>query len=172
MDVSSASLSSVQNLTVLLKDNPGILGKTEQARPKRDTVTLGAGQITASESINVVLERALSKLQSVVSDARAELGLSEDAEIDTSPEATATRIADFALNFFESFRANHEELGDEEAKQAFVDLILPAIEEGISEARGILEALSALDPDTDASIDTIYDAVLNRIDEFLGNTGE
>ena len=105
----------------------------------------------------------------VVGDARAELGIPEGAAIDTSAEATAGRIADFALGAFEAFKRNHGDLGEDEAREEFVAFIGAAINQGISEARGILEALSALNPEVGTKIDTISGFIQQRLDDFLAN---
>lgn len=136
----------------------------------KDIFDIGSGSpLTMGQSNSVVLERAMEKLRSVVSDARAELGIPEGAVIDTSAEATATRIADFALGAFESFRGNHEEMGDEEVREAFVEMIGGAINQGIQEARDILTALSSLSPEVNSNIDSIADLVQGRLDTFLAN---
>lgn len=134
-----------------------------------DVLQLGASSISLFESSNIVLERAFEQLRAVVSDARAELGIPEDTTLDLSPEATAGRIADFALGFFGNFLDNHPELDGDGARAAFVDLIGPAIEQGISEARGILGALSALSGETTGLIDSISSIVQERLDAFLAN---
>jgi len=132
-----------------------------------DQLAIGKnGPITARQTIEIVTERAMAKLQSVVGEARAALGLPEGEAIDLSAEATANRIVDFALNFFDNFRANNKEMGDD-ARQAFIDLIGPAIKQGIDEARGILSALQALTPGADNKIDAISALIQERLDAFL-----
>lgn len=132
-----------------------------------DTAIFGSTSITYEESITIVLDRSYARLQDVVGDARAALGLSTDQAIDTSPEATANRIADFALNFFAQYVENHPELADADAKQAFVDFIGQAIAQGIEEARGILDSLNALNPQINSSIDSISEVIQQRLDAFL-----
>lgn len=132
-----------------------------------DSVSFGANPLSTGESLGVVLERALAKLQEVLENARAELGLTPNDPLDTSAEATANRIADFALGFFEQFVENHPELGDDEARQAFVDLIGGAVQQGVDEALGILEALSSLTPEVGSKVDSIVDLVQQRFDAFL-----
>ena len=134
-----------------------------------DVLQLGSSPLSNGDSMRVVLERAMEKLRAVVGDARAELGIPEGAALDTSAEATAGRIADFALGAFEAFKRNHGDLGEDEARQEFVAFIGAAINQGISEARGILEALSALNPEVGSKIDTISAFIQQRLDDFLAN---
>ena len=139
----------------------------QQASLRADSVLFGATGISREQSFSIVLERSYESLRSVIAGAREELGIPEGQVLDTSAEATANRIADFALNFFENYAENHPELEGQDAKQAFVDFIGAAIETGIQEARDILGSLSALSPEIDSSIDSIGDIVRQRLDAFL-----
>ncbi|GMV95090.1 MAG: hypothetical protein AMXMBFR82_48680 [Candidatus Hydrogenedentota bacterium] len=134
----------------------------------RDSLDLGqSGPLSTEDAINIVTERSLNKLLSVVNEARAELGIPEGSVLDISPEATAGRIADFALGFFDVYREQHSELGENEARQQFAEFIGGAIGQGIEEARGILGALQALNPDVDNKIETIADLIQQRLDAFV-----
>ena len=146
---------------------PRIIPRSLHTAPV-DQVQLGRnGSVSAEDAQMVVYERAIEKLKAVVAEAREYLGLPEDAVIDTSNEATAGRIADFALGAFEAWRANHEELGDEEARSQFADFIGSAIEQGIQEASDILSALQALTPEVESNIDVIRDLVGQRLEDFV-----
>lgn len=126
-------------------------------------------EVSAEQAMNMVYERSLAKLQSVVAEARAELGIPDDAVLDTSPEATAARIVDFALGLFDRWLANHPEYGEDEGRRAFSDFIGNAIGQGIEEARGILTALNALTPEVGGNVDTIASLVQQRLDDFAAN---
>ncbi len=119
--------------------------------------------------MNMVLERTFEKLRAVVSEARRELGIPEGAVLDTSPEATANRIADFALGAFDRWYEDHAELGEDDARQQFTAFIGGAISQGIEEARGILTALNALTPEVNADIDTTYGIIQERLNDFAMN---
>jgi len=135
-----------------------------------DILDIGKGQPpTGDQSMQIVLERAMDKLRSVVTDARAALGIPEGTEIDTSPEATANRIADFALGAFDNWLKNHAGLADEDARKQFAGFIGGAIQQGISEARGILGALNALNPDVNTNIDWTWDVIQTRLNDFVAN---
>jgi hypothetical protein len=134
----------------------------------RDKLDLGqSGPLSTKDAINLVTERSINKLLSVVNEARAELGIPEGTAFDISPEATAGRIADFALGFFDAYRERYADLEDDEARQQFANFIGKAIGQGIDEARGILGALQALNPDVDNKIETIADLIQQRLDKFV-----
>lgn len=141
----------------------------QQASVTGDSVLFGATGVSREQAFSIVLERSYERLRGVVGIAREELGIPEGQVLDTSPEATGNRIADFALNFFGNFAENRPELEGQEVKQAFVDFIGAAIDQGIEEARDILGALSALNPEIDSAIDVIGDLIRQRLDAFLAD---
>jgi len=136
----------------------------------KDILQLGAsGRLDAEESLRIVNERALDKLRQVVAQARAELGIPEDAVVDTSPDATGDRIADFALGWFSQWAKNNNVADDEAGRSRFVEFIGNAVKKGVEEARGILKALNALNPEVDKSIDAIVERVQARFNDFIKN---
>jgi len=166
---STASINSYQSPTF---SQLRAFGPPNEAAPDRSTapasiLEFSSGKVNSKQSINMVLERAYDKLRGVVGDARAALGIPEGAVLDTSNEATANRIADFALGAFDKYRKNHAELSDDEAKAQFVEFIGAAIEEGVNQARDILSALSSLTPEVDKNINSILDIIRQRLDAFL-----
>lgn len=138
-----------------------------------DTLSLGtSGQVSEQDAVSVVYERALNRLKNVVADAREALGIPEGAELDTSAEATATRIADFALGAFDKWVGNHTDLADDDARQQFANFIGGAIKQGVEEARSILGSLQALSPTIEDKITSIHDIVSQRLDDFVNGTAE
>ncbi len=168
-------LTSITALNNDLPEAAGLLAKPKSAAQgskasAKDVVEFGKGKaVSNNDAMNMVVERALDKLRSVVSDARKELGLPEDAEIDTSPDATADRIVGFALGFWDKYAKQHGLEDTEEGRQAFADFIGGAINKGIGEARGILTALSALSPEIDDNINKTSDIIQNRLKDFVSN---
>ncbi len=141
--------------------------------PRQDAVEFGKGKpLSSQESMNLVYERAMAKLQSVVEDARAQLGIAPDAVFDTSNEATATRIADFALGAFSSWQKNNAGLEEGEARKQFAKFIGDAISTGIGEAKGILGALQALTPDVENNISSIEELINQRLNDFVTGSGQ
>ncbi|HIJ66207.1 MAG TPA: DUF5610 domain-containing protein [Candidatus Hydrogenedentes bacterium] len=135
-----------------------------------DTVEFGLNEpVTDVQAMNILVERAMQKLYAVVEEARAELGIPEGAALDTSPEATAERIVEFALGAFHGWWDNHEELGEDEARKQFAGFIGGAIEQGIEEARTILNALNALTPEVDDNINRTADIIQDRLSDFVQN---
>lgn len=173
MGIQAISVSAYQsNSFTLLKRT----ATAPQDAPKegqtaiRDILDIGKGDpIGTIQSMNIVVERAMDKLRAVVSDARNALGIPEDAQIDTSPEATASRIADFALGAFDKWLKQHPGLADDDARQQFASFIGGAIQQGISEARGILNGLNALNPEVDGSINKTWDVIQGRLNDFVAN---
>lgn len=167
----AAAISSVQtNVFAQYQSSQTTFQERQESATSlvRDRLHLGqSGPLSTKDAINIVTERSINKLLAVVNEARAELGIPEGTALDISAEATAGRIADFALGFFESYRERYEGLNDDEARQEFASFIGNAIGQGIEEARGILGALQALNPDVDNKIETIADLIRQRLDDFV-----
>ena len=167
METSITALGqSAAGASSLLKSSP-LIPRDMQTKKTGDRVDLGQRALSSAQAMNIVMERALDKLRGVVGDARAQLGLPEDAVLDTSPEATANRIADFALGAFGVWQKNHGDLVEEDAREQFASFIGGAIQQGIQEARGILSALNALNGEVDTNINTTWDIIQQRLSEFV-----
>jgi hypothetical protein len=131
-------------------------------------VQFGQGQpLKTDEAMNVVLDRAMEKLRSVVDQARKDLGLPEGTALDTSPDGTADRIVTFALGAFEKYAKNHGLENDEAGRSQFASFIGDAINQGITEARGILTALNSLSGEVDGNITKTWDIIQQRLDDFV-----
>ena len=150
----------------LTAPNSSVLGsRTSQVSDRLD---LSAGaNVPATDTLALVRDKAYEKLRSVVDDARKALGIPEGAVLDTSPEATADRIVNFALGFFSKYSENHGLANDEAGRQQFAEFIGGAIGQGIQEARDILTGLQVLNGDTGNLIDTTASIIQQRLDDFV-----
>lgn len=167
MNSSIGSVNVQQNVQLPPAPERSTTSTRSQAITARDSVSFGETKISDEQSNAILLERAYEKLRGVVETARTDLGYAPGEEIDISAEATAGRIVDFGLGAFETFQKNNPELEGKEARTAFAELIGGAIEQGISEARGILESLAALSEETDSKINSIADIISQRLQEFV-----
>lgn len=167
----------VQNVNAAALDLP-VSGKLIQPKTtlpqsfsiesRTDSVSFSA-KVSTGDAQNIVVDRAFEQLRAVVEEARAELGIPEGETLDLSPEATGDRIADFALNFFTQYAENNGLADDEEGRAQFADFIGGAINQGIEEARGILTALNALNPDVTQGIESTASHIQGRLDDFVTN---
>ena len=136
----------------------------------QDSVEFGKdSRVSVGQAQGIVLDRAYEQLRALVDEARTELGIPEGGVYDTSPEATANRIADFALGFFSKYAGNNQLEDDEAGRAQFASFIGKAIETGINEARDILGALQALSPEIGGSIDKTASIIQQRLDDFVAN---
>jgi hypothetical protein len=153
-----------------LLQTPRLLPRDLRIEIQHDRVEFGGGAPLSKNNIqDIILERSMEKLRAVVSDARAQLNLPEDAVIDTSPQATANRIADFALGFFGQYAENNGLEDNEEGRAQFAQFIGDAIHTGIEEARDILGALKALNPEVSDGIEATAQVIQTRLDDFITN---
>ena len=144
--------------------------QSQRVAAPRDRVEFGNnGSMSAEQSQQIVLDRAMEQLRAVVDEARMELGVPEGVILDTSPEATANRIADFALGFFSQYAQNNGLADDEAGRAQFSEFIGGAIGRGIEEAREILTALNALNPEINTGIEDTAGFIQQRFDTFILN---
>ena len=165
---------NTQNTTysqkVGLGKHPPIIPFELQSEQKTDTVSFGSsGSITSKQANGMVYERAMQQLRMVVNNAKAELGITDDSNYDTSTDATANRIADFALGAYSKWAKNNGVADDEAGRKQFSDFIGKAIYKGIDEAKGILSSLSALNGEVTSNIDKITDTINKRLEDFVKN---
>ena len=112
---------------------------------------------TAIEEINKQLEPILGKnaAQSAY-----------ESNLDVSPEATADRIIQGSTAFYQAFKEQNSELGEEESLNEFLNVIKTGIEKGFAEAKEILDSLSVLEGDIENDIDLTFDFVQQGLIAF------
>ncbi len=181
MDISISAISlryqyeayAIQTFDRTAADGQNAAKPTSMLNMPQDIVDFGKSRaFSAQDAIRIVNERMMEKLRGVVEGAQQALGMNGMAMIDTSAEATAGRIADFALGFFEAWRKNHADLGDDDARKQFASFIGAAIKQGIDEASGILTALNALTPQNTSLIQNIASIVQQRLDDFVSGNAD
>jgi hypothetical protein len=167
----SISASASTSSSVQLFQQAKLLPKSMEVNLPQDILQIGKGDsLSADKSMQVVYERAMQKLQSVVSDAKSALGISDDEELDTTPEATANRIADFALSGYDQWSKKHTNLSDDESRKQYSDYIGGAIQEGISQARDFLKSLNSLTGDVDSNINSTWETIQKRLNDFVSDS--
>jgi hypothetical protein len=86
--------------------------------------------------------------------------------VDLSPEATASRIVEFATSFYAAFQTNHADQESLPRLDDFTQLIRGAVDEGFAQSRDLLEGLGEISEETAADIDRTYGLVMGGIDDF------
>ena len=114
-------------------------------------------QDSLEERLNAMLESA--GVESTVADLLA-------SDADFSPQATAGRIVDFAVGFYEAYQQNHEGEEGKAQLEGFVQLIKGAIEEGFAGAQELLGRLGDISGEIQTNIDETFDLTMKGIDDF------
>lgn len=120
------------------------------------------------QPMSLVLKSALQGINEALQDIQPEASLKDSYEsgIDFSPEAVAERIVSFSTNFFSAYQEQHPELSEQEARDSFTELMIGGVEQGVGEAKEILEALSVLEGDVADNIDKTMELILERFESF------
>ncbi|NRD72588.1 DUF5610 domain-containing protein [Shewanella sp. VB17] len=79
-----------------------------------------------------------------------------DNGVDTSAEATADRIINFATNFFSLYQEQNSNTSFDEQLNSFMDIIGGAIDQGFDEAKEILTNLEVLKGDIASGVEQTY----------------
>ena len=126
----------------------------------RSVTDAQGGTTTIQSSMKLRLEAIYANLSSAKSEAASAVvpGLNEMVDY-FSPENTAARIVNFALSRFPGE-------GTQEDRQKYADYIMPAIQKGYSEARGLLSAFSLPD-EVWEQIDETGRLITKMMDEFV-----
>ncbi|QSX29426.1 DUF5610 domain-containing protein [Shewanella cyperi] len=127
-------------------------------------VNLSAG----NEPMALLYRAAIEAINEELAPTLGENALQKVAEegIDTSPEATAGRIVDFATQFFSVYQEQNSSMAFDDQLSNFMDIIGGAIDQGFKEARDILSGLKVLEGDIAAGVDMTYDLVQQGLQAF------
>lgn len=88
-----------------------------------------------------------------------------DDTLDVSPEATATRIVEFATGFLDSFEQQRPEQAPSQRLDDFSGLIRNAVAEGFAQAQDFLRAFQPSE-EVQADIDRTFRLVMEGIERF------
>ncbi len=86
---------------------------------------------------------------------------------DNSPEGTAGRIVSFITNMFQLFKQNNPDKADSSNIDDYMNQIFKGVDQGFSEARGILDSLGALNGDIASNIDKTYSLIQKSLKDFI-----
>jgi len=124
------------------------------------------------QPLSLLLKTALQGINEALKETGADNRVESSAEdsyqsgLDFSPEATAERILAFSTQFLGAYQEQHPEMAAEESLTAFVDIISGGIEQGFTEAKGILADLKVLAGDISHNIDKTYQLVQTGLASF------
>ncbi|MGV2873984.1 DUF5610 domain-containing protein [Colwellia sp. E150_009] len=123
----------------------------------------------ADQPLSLVLKTALQGINEALNEMGVENTVEEAYEsgVDFSPEAVAERIVSFSTQFLSSYREQHPEMDEEEALNAFVNIIGGGIEQGFDEAKEVLTSLNVLEGDISDTIDKTYALVQEGLQSFV-----
>ena len=134
-----------------------------------DSVQIGLSANLTVDDANKILK---DRLAETINDAFKKAGVNVDIRevqkqnLDTSPEATAKRIVDFATGFIGAYAKNHANQDDKGRLEGFMSLIGGAIDKGFSDARDILKGIADISGPVSDNIDKTYDLTQKGLDDF------
>lgn len=144
-----------------------ILSTDPAAPDAADTLSVNR-RIDAAYSQRVLTDSVEDKLNTAFKkaglDIRAEDLLEEG--MDTTPEATAARITEFAVSFYDAYKANNQSAKDTVQLDGFVELIKGAVEEGFADSKEILSGIGRVPEQVTRDIDKTLELAMAGIEAF------
>jgi len=116
----------------------------KKAPGKTDGPKVSLTSLDSFKSLRLVADKAMQKILEMTRLAAQELGY-DPGTMDTSPEATSSRIANFAIGLFGLYRKQNPDMDDETALNEYQKLINGAVNNGYQEALAVLSALGVED---------------------------
>ena len=134
-----------------------------------DRVEISLAANLTVEAVNGILnDSVVEHINKAIQEAGIDLKV-EEAEasgIDTSPEVTARRIADYSAGFLDRFAAGHGGMASEATIEGFMSLIRDAIEVGFRQARDVLAGVTKVSDTIDQNISRTLELTHQYLDEF------
>lgn len=141
---------------------------TDPAAPN-EAVSLSVNRrIDAAYTRRVLTDSVEDKLNTALEkaglDIRAEDLLKEG--LDLTPEATAARITEFAVSFYDAYKENNQGVEATRQLDGFVELVKGAVEEGFADAKEILSGIGRIPAQVEADMDRTLELTMAGMDRF------
>ena len=134
-----------------------------------DRVEISLAANLTVEAVNGILnDSVVEHINKAIQEAGIDQKVEETeaSDVDTSPEATARRIADYSAGFLDRFAAGHGGMASEATIEGFMSLIRDAIEVGFRQARGVLAGVTKVSDTIDQNISRTLELTHQYLDEF------
>lgn len=122
-----------------------------------------------NQPMALLLNTVIDKINTLLAPESGENAIQKaaDANLDVSPEATASRIVGLSTSFYGAFKEQNSENEGSAVFDKFMATISEGIEQGFKEARDILEGMDVLKGDITSDIDTTYDLIQEKLAAFV-----
>jgi hypothetical protein len=156
------------------KDIIDTVSFSNKTQKKRGEVTASVDRVNLStkmsvDDINRLLESEVGKkVKQLFED--ADINPAAVADTDWSPEAVADRIFRGSTGLFEIWRGQHSEMSEKELVDSFEKVLRKSVDQGASEAVGLISARNF--DDEDALIQTAEDTIAlvhQKFDDYFAD---
>jgi hypothetical protein len=160
---------------VLLSLSASATGVQISGDEQSQTLSMNSVQLNLSASVTIedankiLKDRLAEKINAAFEQAGVDIDIREieQQNLDTSPEATARRIVDFATGFLGAYAKNHADEDEKGQLEGFMSLIGDAIDQGFSDARDILQGIADISGSISDNIDKTYELTQKGLDDFF-----
>jgi len=123
----------------------------------------------AAPGIFAFEQSAISHLKEIVNQAYEKLGVTNPASLDTSPEATASRIADFAIGMYSIYKRQNPDMEEGKRLEKYEKMIHKAIDKGFNEGVKILKGLNLFNGKVEKDANETMAIIQNKLNDFFTN---
>jgi hypothetical protein len=162
-------IMSVQAITGVSTQTQQLLQKTKARSDQAKGKAPLEGMLIRGEKYGLATfeQASVAQLMEIVGDAAKKLGVGDLATFDTSPEATADRIANFAIGMYSIYKKQNPDMEETDRLEKYDKMIRRAINKGFREAAAILKGVNAMTRPVEKNILETYDLVQKRLDDFF-----
>ena len=143
--------------------------KSEKTAKTGSGQSFTMSQVDQSKTLKLLADKSLQNIMDMTNFAAQALGYDPNSlgMLDTSPEATSSRIADFAIGLFGLYKQQNPDLSEEEALEKYEELIKGAVSKGHQEALQVLAGLGVDDRNILDTAQKTIDLTYQKLDNFF-----
>ena len=108
---------------------------------------------THNQALTLLFKSAIDKINVALEPTLGANAIQNAASQDNTPQGTADRIVSLSTGFFDAYKKQHPEMSQTEALTTFMATLRKGFEQGLNEAKNILQGLKVLNGDIAANID-------------------
>jgi hypothetical protein len=129
--------------------------------------SLSVSITTQNQPLTLVFKTAIDKINAALEPTLGPNAIQNAVSQDNTPQGTAGRIVALSTGFFGAYQQQHPELSQPDALKNFMAIIESGFQQGLSDAKNILQGLQVLNGSIASNIDQTAQLVQQGYDAFV-----
>ena len=114
---------------------------------------------SGNHALTLLFKSAIDKINEVLQPTLGANAIQNAVAQDNTPQGTADRIVSLSTGFFDAYKKQHPEMSQADALSNFMATIRKGFEQGLGDAKNILQGLQVLNGDIASNIDKTSELV-------------